>query len=67
MCCIGSRIPPHNEILVELQVCHEIAKLLSVQMVAGVCVCACLWGEEEGGQSGTKNKESFYHGYNIKY
>ncbi len=42
----GQQHPTPNEILAELQVCHEIAKLLSVQMVAGVCVCLCQWGKK---------------------
>lgn len=46
MACMDSPHPTPNAFLVELQVnyeCHKIAMLLSVQMVAGVCVCLCQW------------------------
>lgn len=67
----GLHHPTTNVILAELQVIcesYKIAVPLPVQMVAGVCVCLFVSaGEEEGGQSGTKNKESSCLSYNIKY
>lgn len=64
-------LPHHtpNAILLELQVnceCHKIAMPVFVQMVAGVCVLLSA-GKEDGGESGTKNKNRSHLSYNIKY